>query len=85
MLLPRYAGELPQLGDRCDCAPKWRCDPHDACFIHDLCFCAGSGSWPPVKPIHSYWHRFSLDWQAAMKSLSRSLPPPPIPALWVSR
>jgi len=39
VLPPRYAGELPQLGDHCDCAPEWRCDPHDACFIHDSCFC----------------------------------------------
>ena len=58
---PRYVGELPQLGDCCDCAPKWRCDPHDACFIHDSCFCDGSGSWPPVKPVCSYWRCYSLD------------------------
>jgi hypothetical protein len=51
---PRYVGELPQLDDHCDCAPKWHCDPHNACFIHDLCFCKGSSSWPPVKPIRSY-------------------------------
>jgi hypothetical protein len=25
MLLPGYTGELPQLGDCCDCVPKWRC------------------------------------------------------------
>jgi hypothetical protein len=71
MSLPRYVGELPQLGNRCDCAPKWRCDPHDACFIHDSCFCEGSGSWPPVKPVHSYWHRYSLDWYTDMRSPSR--------------
>jgi hypothetical protein len=76
MLLPRYVGELPQLGDHCDCTPEWRCDPHDACFIHDSCFCDGSGSWPPVKPVHSYWCHFSLDWQAAMKSPSHPLPFP---------
>jgi hypothetical protein len=70
MLPPRHAGELPQLGDRCDCVPEWRCDPHDACFIHDSCFCDGSGSWPPVKPIRSYWHCFSSDWKAAMESPS---------------
>jgi hypothetical protein len=73
---PRYAGELPQLGDRCDCAPEWRCDPHDACFIHDSCFCDSSSSWPPVKPVHSYWYRFSHDWKAAMESPSR---PPSFP------
>jgi len=71
MLPPGHAGELPQLGDRCDCVPEWHCDPHDACFIHDLCFCDGSGSWPPVKPIRSYWRRFSSDWKAAMESPSR--------------
>jgi hypothetical protein len=76
MLPPGHAGELPQLGDRCDCAPKWHCDPHDTCFIHDSCFCAGSGSWPPVKPVRSYWHRFSSDWKAAMESPSRPLPFP---------
>jgi hypothetical protein len=76
MLPPGYAGELPQLGDRCDCAPEWRCDPHNACFIHDSCFCDGSGSWPPVKPVRSYWHRFSSDWKAAMESPSRPLPSP---------
>jgi len=76
LLPPRYVGELPWLGDRCDCAPEWRCDPHDACFIHDLCFCDGSGSWHPVKPVRSYWHCFSLDWQAAMKSPSCPLPFP---------
>jgi hypothetical protein len=76
MLLPRYAGELPQIGDRCDCAPEWRCDPHNACFIHDSCFCDGSGSWPPVKPVRSYWRRYSLNWQAAMKSPSRPSPFP---------
>jgi hypothetical protein len=74
MSLPRYAGELPQLGDRCDCAPEWCCDPHDTCFIHDSCFCEGSGSWPPVKPICSYWRRYSLDWQKDMKPCSRSPP-----------
>jgi len=68
MLPPGHAGELPQLGDRCDCAPEWHCDPHDACFIHDSCFCDGSGSWPPVKPVHSYWRHFSSDWKAAMES-----------------
>ena len=76
MLPPGHVGELPQLGDRCDCAPEWCCDPHDTCFIHDLCFCAGSGSWPPVKPICSYWCRFSSDWKAAMESPSRPLPFP---------
>jgi len=50
MSLPRYVGELPQLGDHCDCVPEWHCNPHDACFIHDSCFCDGSGSWPPIKP-----------------------------------
>jgi hypothetical protein len=44
MLPPGYAGELPQLGDHCDCAPEWHCDPHNAYFIYDLCFCDGSGS-----------------------------------------
>jgi len=76
MLLPGHAGELPQLGDRCDCAPEWRCDPHDTCFIHDSCFCDGSGSWPPVKPIRSYLRHFSSDWKAAMKSPSHPLPFP---------
>ena len=76
LLPPGYAGELPQLGDRCDCAPEWRCDPHDACFIHDSCFCDSSGSWPPVKPVHSRWHHFSSDWKAAMESRSHSLPSP---------
>jgi hypothetical protein len=74
MSLPRYAGELPQLGDRCDCVPKWCCDPHDACFIYDSCFCEGSGSWPPVKPIHSYWHHYSLNWQTDMKPHSCPVP-----------
>jgi hypothetical protein len=76
MLPPGHAGELPQLGDRCDCAPKWRCNPHDACFIHDSCLCDGSGSWPPVKPVCSYWRRFSSNWKAAMKSPSHPLPFP---------
>jgi hypothetical protein len=76
VLPPGHAGELPQLGDCCDCAPEWRCDPHDACFIHDSCFCDGSGSWPPVKPVRSYWCRFSSDWKAAMESPSRPLPFP---------
>jgi hypothetical protein len=76
MLPPGHAGELPQLGDRCDCAPKWCCDPHDACFIHDSCLCDGSGSWPPVKPVCSYWCRFSSNWKAAMKSPSHPLPFP---------
>jgi hypothetical protein len=58
LLPPGYAGELPQLGDRCDCMPEWRCDPHDACFIHDLCFCDSSGSWPPVKPVCVATHYF---------------------------
>jgi hypothetical protein len=71
---PRYAGELPSLGNRCDCVPEWCCDPHDACFIHDSCFCEGSGSWPPVKPVCSYWHCYSLDWQTDMKPRSRALP-----------
>jgi hypothetical protein len=73
---PGHVGELPQLGDHCDCAPEWRCDPHDACFIHDSCFCASSGSWPPIKPVRSYWRRFSSDWKAAMESPSRPLPFP---------
>jgi len=76
MLLPGHVGELPQLGDCCDCVPEWRCDPHNACFIHDSCFCDGSGSWPPVKPVRSYWHHFSSDWKAAMESPSRPLPFP---------
>jgi len=71
MLPPGHAGKWPQSGDRCDCAPKWHCDPHDACFIHDSCFCDGSGSWPPVKLVRSYWHHFSSDWKAAMESPSR--------------
>jgi hypothetical protein len=73
---PRYTGELPQLGDCCDCVPKWRCNPHDACFIHDSCFCEGSGSWPPVKPVCSYWRRYSLDWQTDMEPRSCPLPFP---------
>jgi len=74
LLPPGHAGELPQLGGHCDCTPEWRCDPHNTCFIHDSCFCEGSGSWPPVKPIRSYWHRFFSDWKAAMDS-----PPCPLP------
>jgi hypothetical protein len=66
LLPPGHAGELPQLGDHCDYAPEWHCDPHNAYFIHDSCFCDGSGSWPPVKPVCSYWRCFSLDWKAAM-------------------
>jgi len=73
---PRYVGELPSLGDHCDCVPEWHCDPHDACFIHDSCFCEGSGSWPSVKPICSYWHHYSLDWQTDMEPHSCPLPLP---------
>jgi hypothetical protein len=76
MLPPGHAGELPQLGDHCDCVPEWCCDPHDACFIHNSCFCDGSGSWPPVKPVRSIWRCFSSDWKAAIKSPSRPLPFP---------
>jgi hypothetical protein len=64
LLPPRQAAKLP----RCGCSLEWFCDPHNICFIHKSCFCEGSGAFPPVKPICSYWCRFSQDFLAELLS-----------------
>jgi hypothetical protein len=60
LLLPKHVVKLP----RCRCGLEWFCNLHNACFIHESCFYKGSGSFPPIKPMHSYWHHISRDFLA---------------------
>ena len=76
---PQHVEKLLYDEDHCTCNLEWHCVPHDACFIYDLCFCKGSGSFPPVKPLHPSWSDFSYDWYCELASWLELHPHSPLP------